>query len=184
LSSSRRERRIDLSMQSGPAPLPRPGPGTEGVSFDAVRQIRAVTGWGARQGPFGADKPKETQVTTLTLVPAAPTGANIRRLREASGWPQKQLARFLNVNVATVRAWETGNQPIPSAQVGPLADAFGVSREQVLGHDDRPRSLRAATRDAHAALDRLASALSPMDPVRVPVERLRDLLRLRLATRR
>lgn len=40
-----------------------------------------------------------------------PTTAEIRKLREAAGLTQQQLATFLGVGIATVARWEGGGAP-------------------------------------------------------------------------
>lgn len=62
----------------------------------------------------------------------------IAQLRHRIGWSQTQLAKAMNVNLTTVRKWESGISD-PSAQnIIRLYDLFGVSADYLLGKDDMP----------------------------------------------
>ena len=52
----------------------------------------------------------------MTEPTPVPTWAEyVRQVRKAQGWTQEELARYLDISLATVRAWETGkNQPLPA----------------------------------------------------------------------
>jgi transcriptional regulator with XRE-family HTH domain len=70
----------------------------------------------------------------------------VRRIRDARGITQEQLARELEVTFSTVNGWENGkHQPIPSLarRLLDMAEASGVrSPESVPGNRSRPRRKR------------------------------------------
>ena len=64
--------------------------------------------------------------------------SRLRQLREASGLSMRELARQINEQHTNVSFWErTGTLPRSSALV-PLAQALGVTVEELLGQD-KPR---------------------------------------------
>jgi transcriptional regulator with XRE-family HTH domain len=62
-------------------------------------------------------------------------GQRVKELREARGWSQEQLARRVGVNAKTIYNYESGargaKEP-PLSTVQALADAFGVTLEELL----------------------------------------------------
>lgn len=63
-----------------------------------------------------------------------PATNNLRRLREASGWTQRDLAARIGVLPKVVREYEHGRQMPESTRVC-LAGLFGVSVEHLMGWD-------------------------------------------------
>lgn len=62
----------------------------------------------------------------------------IAQLRHQIGWSQTQLAKAMNVNLTTVRKWESGIFD-PSAQnIIRLCDLFSVSADYLLGKNHMP----------------------------------------------
>ena len=55
----------------------------------------------------------------------------IRELREAAGWTQLALATRLGVTPATVYNWERGKYEPRASQLRALAQAFGVSMDDI-----------------------------------------------------
>ena len=49
----------------------------------------------------------------ILLIVAAMTAKGFKKMREAKGYSQSQLARELEVNVMTVSRWERGVVPVP-----------------------------------------------------------------------
>jgi len=60
-------------------------------------------------------------------------GARIAELRKARGLTQAQLAERLDVGQQHVASFEVGRRRVPVSQLSPLADALGVSIEELLG---------------------------------------------------
>ena len=72
------------------------------------------------------------------------TGAMIRRLREARGITQQQLAERLGVSDKAVSRWETGRGYPDISLVEPLASALGVSVIELFSGDSVVNRNRAA----------------------------------------
>lgn len=69
----------------------------------------------------------------LSIKPDAAIGARIWYARHKAGLSQKQLAKFVRVNVVTVRRWETGHNTPYQYQVDTMSEALGVSVAWLLG---------------------------------------------------
>ena len=67
------------------------------------------------------------------------TGPMIKRLREARGLTQLQLAGRLNVSDKAVSKWETGRGYPDITLLGALADALGVSVTELLAGEGSAR---------------------------------------------
>ncbi|ASL42197.1 Transcriptional regulator ClgR [Burkholderia sp. AD24] len=76
-------------------------------------------------------------------------GAAVRRLREASGWSQEQLAEYAGLNRSYVGEIERGSAIASIVTLDKLARAFGVPVERLLGDASVPPDAAALT---HAAL--------------------------------
>ncbi len=63
-------------------------------------------------------------------------GMNIKRLRLAKGLTQEQLAALLSVSTAAVSKWEAKNTYPDITMLFPLAQIFGVTVDELLGHDE------------------------------------------------
>ena len=72
------------------------------------------------------------------------TGAIIRRLREARGLTQAELARQLDVSDKAVSKWETGRGLPDITLVEPLAGALGISVLELLSGSDVTNRNRSA----------------------------------------
>lgn len=62
--------------------------------------------------------------------------SRLRELREAAGWSRTELARRAGVNARTIEAYETGNAEATVPRFTRLADALGVTLDELAG---RPR---------------------------------------------
>lgn len=62
-------------------------------------------------------------------------GTNIKKLRLAKGLTQEQLAELLNVSSAAVSKWEAKNTYPDITMLFPIANAFGVSIDELTGYD-------------------------------------------------
>ena len=61
---------------------------------------------------------------------------NIKIARIKKGLTQKQLAKLLGLEYATVSRWETGANNIPSDKLIQLTKILGVSADYLLGLED------------------------------------------------
>lgn len=89
-------------------------------------------------------------------------GGTIKRLREARGLTQPELAALLEVAATTLSRWETGKVQAPSrAHLRRLCEVLQVSREELQGlpsasperRADQLQPLRDAIRTVQAAGD-------------------------------
>ncbi|MDR0904669.1 MAG: helix-turn-helix domain-containing protein [Oscillospiraceae bacterium] len=62
-----------------------------------------------------------------------PMGEIIRQLRRERNLTQKQLAELIGVGDRAISKWECGDGLPDISQLVPLADAFGVSADALLG---------------------------------------------------
>ena len=60
------------------------------------------------------------------------TGQFIAALRKEKGLTQQQLADQLNLSNKTISKWESGNGSPDLANLSPLADALGVTADELL----------------------------------------------------
>jgi len=75
----------------------------------------------------------------LALMPNS-SSSKLRALREASGLSQRELARQIDERQSNVSFWErTGAHP-RSDKLALIAQALGVSVEELLGHDKPKRA--------------------------------------------
>jgi len=58
-------------------------------------------------------------------------------MREAAGLSQRDLAARLGIHHSNLGYWERSGQPPRSDLLPAMADALGVSIEQLLGHETR-----------------------------------------------
>ncbi|MFM0501609.1 helix-turn-helix domain-containing protein [Paraburkholderia caffeinilytica] len=78
-------------------------------------------------------------------------GAAVRRLREASGWSQEQLAEYAGLNRSYVGEIERGSAIASIVTLDKLARAFNVPVERLLGHS--PDGVSVAARSHSALVD-------------------------------
>jgi transcriptional regulator with XRE-family HTH domain len=57
----------------------------------------------------------------------------LRQLREAAGLSQRELARMIGQEQSNVRYWEQSDKPPRSDVLAPMAQALGVTVEDLLG---------------------------------------------------
>lgn len=60
------------------------------------------------------------------------TGKLIQELRKQKGFTQQQLADMLNLSNKTISKWESGSGSPDISNLPPLADALGVSVDELL----------------------------------------------------
>ena len=65
-------------------------------------------------------------------------GANLKALRKKAGLTQPELAYLIGVHETTIRAWELDDRLPKSGYIKRLAEALGVSEQQLLAPDTRP----------------------------------------------
>ncbi|MBE6936382.1 MAG: helix-turn-helix transcriptional regulator [Ruminococcaceae bacterium] len=79
----------------------------------------------------------------------------IKKLRKARGLLQSQLAAELGVHQTAVSQWETGRTDPDVSSAHRLADFFGVTLDEVLGHSKKEEQLEEVYLNlARAARDR------------------------------
>ena len=61
-------------------------------------------------------------------------GENIKRLRLSRKMTQEQLAEVLNISGAAVSKWERGDSFPDITMLFPIADYFGISVDELMGH--------------------------------------------------
>ncbi len=68
-------------------------------------------------------------------------GDKIRKLRKERRWTQEDLAEKSGVSIRKIQALEAGKPALPRATIQPIADAFGITRDQLIrGKEvDQPR---------------------------------------------
>lgn len=86
-------------------------------------------------------------------------GLHLRALREAAGLSQRDLAARLGIHHSNIGYWERSGQPPRSDLLPAMADALGVSIEQLLGRQ---------TRRAHAVAPNGRSRLAFQAVSRLP----------------
>ena len=59
----------------------------------------------------------------------------IRALRKEHGYSQEQMARKLHITQGAISQWENGLTVPAADQLVALADAFGISVDQLLGRE-------------------------------------------------
>lgn len=62
----------------------------------------------------------------------------IAKLRSQTGWSQAQLAKTLQVDLKTVRKWESGDSEPSAKNILRLCQVFSVSADYLLGKEDTP----------------------------------------------
>lgn len=62
-------------------------------------------------------------------------GQNIKKLRLSKGMTQERLAELLCISTAAVSKWEARNTYPDITMLLPLADIFGVTVDELMGHD-------------------------------------------------
>jgi transcriptional regulator with XRE-family HTH domain len=72
-------------------------------------------------------------VDSLYDISMASTGSRLKKLREASGLSQRELARQLGQDQSNIHYWESTGKAPRSDILVPMAKALGVSVEELLG---------------------------------------------------
>ena len=65
-------------------------------------------------------------------------GKTLGALRENKGYTQRELAKILNISKSAIAMYETDKREPDNATLGRIADFFGVSFNDLLGHPDKP----------------------------------------------
>ena len=68
-----------------------------------------------------------------------PLGSNIKKLRLATGMTQRQLAYRLRISVQAVSKWERGLTYPDVTLLGPIADLFCVTLDDLFGRGANPQ---------------------------------------------
>lgn len=58
--------------------------------------------------------------------------SNLKSIRKAKGFTQRELAQALRVTPAAVSQWERPAAKIPKAQLAPIAKFLGVTKEELI----------------------------------------------------
>lgn len=95
--------------------------------------------------------------------PKDPVGIRIGRLLRQHGLTAAELARITSTPTTTLGQWLRGDAKTPASMVPAIADALGVSYDEILGRPARVASDPAA--EALAELTRLLRA----DPERIEI---------------
>jgi transcriptional regulator with XRE-family HTH domain len=74
---------------------------------------------------------------TATIMATNGHTSRLRQLREAAGLSQRELARMIGQEQSNVRYWEQSDKPPRSDVLAPMAQALGVTVEDVLGMPKR-----------------------------------------------
>ncbi len=73
--------------------------------------------------------------------------SRIRSFREARGWSQAELSRRAKVHLSSLSRWERGERSrISLTEFVKLADALGVSLDDLLGRSTAPPAAEVAVR--------------------------------------
>lgn len=100
--------------------------------------------------------------TEIELTVPIDLSSRLRALRERQGLRQSEIARRMAVDPSIPSLWEQGKRPVPPRRLRPLAEALGVSLEELLegapaGHaasasvwSDRPVRAARLTRETRA----------------------------------
>jgi transcriptional regulator with XRE-family HTH domain len=70
--------------------------------------------------------------TEIELTAPVDLSSRLRSLRERQGLRQSEIARRMALDPSIPSLWEQGKRPVPSRRLQPLADALGVSLEELL----------------------------------------------------
>lgn len=102
-------------------------------------------------------------------------GNNLKRLREASGFSQRSIADFLNVDQSLVSKIEKGERGISAVMLDELASLFGVSAAAV-ANDSAGRPLACAFRCSDLSRDEMR-AVCAVNKIALNLEFLSGLLK-------
>jgi transcriptional regulator with XRE-family HTH domain len=69
-------------------------------------------------------------------------GARLKQLREAAGLSQVKLAALTGVTPRTVQNWEYGKRTFDFADAARLADALGISLDELAGREPPTKQKR------------------------------------------
>lgn len=75
----------------------------------------------------------------------------LRKLRNAHGLTQKQMACLLNIDRTTYVKYESGTSEPTFAALGKLAEYFNVTTDYLLGRTDLPAAAPAETKENQPA---------------------------------
>lgn len=82
------------------------------------------------------------------------TGNEIRKIRDAFGWPIDRFAAVLGVHPVTLNRWELAGEKAPPIEGMPHTILIGL-RRRVLRAEEGQRAARAAARNAASEIDQL-----------------------------
>jgi len=113
------------------------------------------------------------EINNGTAMDTQSIGARIRRLRLASGFGQVELADRIGIASGTISMIETGALPLPTAIIGLLAQALGVTESYLVRSRSEPIATRPLLRAYADAPKKLVDTLS--SNVITAVEAIEDL---------
>ncbi len=79
--------------------------------------------------------------TAFMSTQTQPKKSRLQELREAAGLSIRELARQVEEDHSNVRYWENSGKPPRSDKLIPLANALGVTVEELLGADKPQRAV-------------------------------------------
>jgi transcriptional regulator with XRE-family HTH domain len=85
----------------------------------------------------------------------AKTASRLKAFREAAGLSQRELARQIGQDQSNIRYWEQSGNPPRSDVLVPMANALGVTVEELLGQP-KPRRVVAPGGRLNQAFQRVA----------------------------
>jgi DNA-binding transcriptional regulator YiaG len=66
---------------------------------------------------------KYKQAVLLTIKEKSMSNQDLKKMREELDMTQQEFASFIDVSIATIRAWEQSVRPIPAKQARKIKDA-------------------------------------------------------------
>ena len=87
------------------------------------------------------------------------TGPELKALRNGARMSVKDLARKLDVNIATIYGWEAGRYPVPSKREAQCLRIFGIAQEE-------PSQVQASGAPAHSGPSKALLAPESLEEIR------------------
>jgi len=82
-------------------------------------------------------------------------GARIARLRKQQDITQVQLAELLGTSQQTITAYEVGRRRVPVSNLSTIANALGVSIEELIGQEPKQTGKRGRSPKLQQQMDRI-----------------------------
>ncbi|OBK02795.1 transcriptional regulator [Mycolicibacterium fortuitum] len=93
---------------------------------------------------MGEEKPEKWVPKLVTEADAA-VGAVLRRVRERAGWTLEQAGERSGINKSVLSKTERGERPLRVFELGPIAEAYGMTLEKLTAEIGSDPAVRAAT---------------------------------------